>query len=249
MTIYTDNPTGGRSVRIFKVEDRLCSMKEHWYHDSDGEAKFKQNLKKTPSDWKYRTETITYQNNSLGYRTKEFNEINWKKSIVVFGCSLVYGVGVNEKDTIANQLSEITGHYVVNMGVPGASGQFAVHNLVCLLQHYKPKAIAIGWPDPSRVPLYLKDRVVNCGSWRDDPAGLGAAQRRYDWHGNSVLQLQHLIAKQMGVTAHFSLFKGVKKILTDVPYIPIIDYGRDLSHGGVKTYKMVAKCIAQQLAL
>ena len=41
MTIYTQNPTGGRSVKIFKTEDRLCSNKEHWYHDSDSEAKFR----------------------------------------------------------------------------------------------------------------------------------------------------------------------------------------------------------------
>jgi len=248
MTIYTQNPTGGRSVKIFQTEDKLCSMKEHWYHDSDSEAKFKQNLKKTPSDWKYRTETITYQNNSLGYRTKELNKINWKKSIVVLGCSLVYGVGVSEKDTISSQLSEITGHYVVNMGVSGSSGQFAVHNLACLLEYYKPKAIAIGWPDASRVPLYLKDRIVHCGSWRDDPAGLGIAMRRYDWHGHSVLQLQQLIARRLGMTADFTLFKSVEKIL-DVPYCPIIDYARDLSHGGVKTYRNVANCIAEQLSL
>ena len=248
MTIYTDNPTGGRSVKIFKTEDRLCSSKEHWYHDSDGEAKFKQNLQRTPSDWKYRTETITYQNNSLGYRTKELNKINWKKSIVVFGCSLVYGVGVSEKDTISSQLSEITGHYVVNMGVSGSYGQFAVHNLACLLEYYKPKAIAIGWPDASRVPLYLKDRIVHCGSWRDDPAELGKSMRRYDWHGHSVLQLQQLIARRLGMTAEFTLFKSVENIL-DVPYCPIIDHGRDLSHGGVKTYNNVAKCIAQQLSL
>tara|TARA_B100000214_G_scaffold30297_1_gene19626 strand:- start:1113 stop:1859 length:747 start_codon:yes stop_codon:yes gene_type:complete len=248
MTIYTQNPTGGRSVKIFQTEDKLCSMKEHWYHDSDSEAKFKQNLKKTPSDWKYRTETITYQNNSLGYRTKELNKINWKKSIVVLGCSLVYGVGVSEKDTISSQLSEITGHYVVNMGVSGSSGQFAVHNLACLLEYYKPKAIAIGWPDASRVPLYLKDRTVHCGSWRDDPAGLGIAMRRYDWHGHSVLQLQQLIARRLGMTADFTLFKSVEKIL-DVPYCPIIDYARDLSHGGVKTYRNVANCIAEQLSL
>ena len=248
MTIYTQNPTGGRSVKIFQTEDKLCSMKDHWYHDSDSEAKFKQNLKKTPSDWKYRTETITYQNNSLGYRTKELNKINWKKSIVVLGCSLVYGVGVSEKDTISSQLSEITGHYVVNMGVSGSSGQFAVHNLACLLEYYKPKAIAIGWPDASRVPLYLKDRIVHCGSWRDDPAGLGIAMRRYDWHGHSVLQLQQLIARRLGMTADFTLFKSVEKIL-DVPYCPIIDYARDLSHGGVKTYRNVANCIAEQLSL
>ena len=232
MTIYTQN----KSVQIFKVEDRL--FKENWYHDSDSEAKFKQNLTKTPSDWKYRTETITYQNNEFGYRTKEFNKINWKKSIVVFGCSLVYGVGVSEKDTIASQLSEITGHYVVNMGVNGSSPQFSVHNLICLLQHYKPKAIAIGWSDASRVPLYLKDRTIHCGS----------SHRRYDWHGNSVLQLQQLIARRLGMTADFTLFESVRKIL-DTPYCPIIDHGRDLSHGGVKTYKNVANCVAQQLSL
>ena len=248
MTIYTQNPTGGRSAKIFKIEDRLASTKQNWYHDSDSEAKFKQNLSKTPSDWKYRTETITYKTNSLGYRTKEFNKINWKKSIVVLGCSLIFGVGVSEEDTIANQLSEITGHYVVNMGVPGSSGQFTVHNLACLLQYYKPKAIAIGWPDASRVPLYLKDRIVHCGSWRDDPAGLGTAMRRYDWHNQSVLQLQQLIARQMGMSAEFTLFKSAEKIL-DVPYCPIIDYGRDLGHGGVKTYKNVANCIAEQLSL
>mgnify|MGYP001212377744 CR=1 FL=1 len=247
MTIYTENPTGGRSVKIFKIEDRT-ELNTSWYHDSDGEAKFKQNLKRTPSDWKYRTETITYKTNSLGYRTKELNKINWKKSIVVLGCSLVFGVGVSEEDTIANQLSEITGHYVVNMGVSGSSGQFAVHNLACLLQYYKPKAIAIGWPDTSRVPLYLKDRTIQCGSWRDDPAGLGKAMRRYDWHKDSILQLQQLIARQMGMTADFTLFKGVQTVL-DTPYIPIIDYGRDLGHGGVKTYNNVAKCIAEQLSL
>ncbi|MBP00422.1 MAG: hypothetical protein CMG34_04310 [Candidatus Marinimicrobia bacterium] len=233
-------------MKIFKVEDSRCDLHDQWWHDQDSEEKFKANLKTAPKDWKYRTETITYRTNSYGYRTKEFNKINWKKSIVLFGCSLVFGVGVNEEDTIAAQLSEITGQYVVNMGVCGASSQYSVHNLSCLLSQYKPDKIVIGWSSYTRTPLYQKERVVHCGNWRDDPAMLGLAYRRYTHHGRTMLEIYQQIAKQLGMDAEFTLFDDMS---LDCEYIHTIDKGRDLSHGGVQTYKKVANCIAEQLFL
>ena len=96
---------------------------------SDIKSTFLENLKTQPLDWHYRNNKIQYNYNSDGYRTKEFKEVDWKNSIVMFGCSVTNGIGLHEEDTIPYRLEQQLGISVINMGVGASSMLFNLHNL------------------------------------------------------------------------------------------------------------------------
>uniref|UniRef100_UPI002622C6EF hypothetical protein n=1 Tax=Acidovorax sp. TaxID=1872122 RepID=UPI002622C6EF len=45
---------------------------------------FKKRLSTMPDDWHYRTKEIYYTSNRLGYRTVEFDSVDWQNSAVLF---------------------------------------------------------------------------------------------------------------------------------------------------------------------
>lgn len=59
-----------------------------------------------------------YTVNSQGYRCPEFDAIDWENSIIFFGCSHVFGIGLLDHETVANQLSLILNCPVINLGTP-----------------------------------------------------------------------------------------------------------------------------------
>ena len=90
------------------------------------------------------TDYITPEVNSLGYRTVDFNKVVWNDSIVIFGCSYVFGVGLFNNETISNQLQELIGRPVINMGVPASSMSYAFFNQLAL-SNSKPYAVVNLW--------------------------------------------------------------------------------------------------------
>jgi hypothetical protein len=138
---------------------RFCS--------SDAKELFEKNLKTQPDDWYYRTHEVKYTLNSLGYRTKEFDDIDWKESIVMFGCSLVFGIGVTDKHTIPYFLEQLSGRPVINMGISGSSIQTALHNSIILndSKYPTPKAVVNILTELDRFHVYERDYVCHMGSW------------------------------------------------------------------------------------
>ena len=128
---------------------------------------FEQNLKTQPENWYYRTHEVKYTLNSLGYRTKEFDEIDWKESIVMFGCSFVFGIGVTDEHTIPYFLEELSGRPVINMGIQGASIQTMLHNSIIFTdsKYPTPKAVINAWPNAGRYQLYQNNSSFNFGDW------------------------------------------------------------------------------------
>ena len=131
---------------------------------NDSEEKFKQNLKELPDTWKYSTETVTYKLNSHGYRTKQFDIIDWSNSVVILGCSCVFGTGINESDTISSILQKEINTPVINLGIGGTGADFQYNNLLRLKQNnIEPKKIIVLWPNPNRFMYYRsKDIVETC---------------------------------------------------------------------------------------
>lgn len=93
---------------------------------TDTKKLYESNLKKQPKNWYYRNNNVRYTINSNGYRTYEFKDINWKNSVIIFGCSQVFGIGLDDEYTISNQLSKLIKCPVINMGMGG------VVNDVCI---------------------------------------------------------------------------------------------------------------------
>ena len=151
--------------RTFKTFDNKgfleCPKNLEWdYVGTDKYDLYQQNLKKQPEDWYYRNVKVKYNLNSFGYRTKEFDQIDWKNSIVMFGCSHVFGTGVEEQYTISVLLEQLIGIPVINLAVDGGSNQIMFHNSLILSEKYpSPKAIIYFWTSFGRFFIYSSDKI------------------------------------------------------------------------------------------
>lgn len=133
----------------------FCGIKE--------EKLFEQDLKTQPEDWYYRTHEVKYTLNSLGYRTREFDDIDWKESIVMFGCSYVFGKGVADQHTIPHFLEKLSGRPVINMGINASSVQTVLHNSIIFAdsKYPTPKAVVNMWTYLSRYQIYESNFVIH----------------------------------------------------------------------------------------
>lgn len=155
---YIDNPN-------YPFTACLDATNKKW-NGTDSEEMFLKSLKDMPSDWRYRTKEIVYNTNSNGYRAPEWDQINWKESIVLFGCSCTYGVGLAEDETISYYLQELTGRQVVNLGVPGGSNDLMLQNSISLLERYDtPYSVVMNWTCTDRFRYFSEDRYYDAGSW------------------------------------------------------------------------------------
>jgi hypothetical protein len=134
---------------------------------SDSKQLFEKNLTIKPQNWYYRTHPVKYTLNSLGYRTEEFDNIDWKESIVIFGCSFTFGIGVTDEHTISYFLEQLSGRPVINMGIGASSIQTALHNSIILndSKYPTPKSVVYLWTGLDRCHLYENNYVNHFGAW------------------------------------------------------------------------------------
>jgi hypothetical protein len=213
---------------------------------SDTEELFLQNLKRMPKDWYYSHNEVNYTVNSQGYRTQEFDTIDWANSVVILGCSTVFGTGVDNQHTIDNFLSELLDIPVINLGVSSTSIIYSLHNSLILNQHYPtPRAVVHLWTDYSRTAYYLDDRVDNKGAWNEDSF-------TNEWLHHDSNSATHALFAQM--TSH-QLWKEKTSYyeatffpstahLFKCEHLSVFDQARDLIHYGRKTNKAIAEKIA-----
>ena len=135
----------------------------------DSESNFKINLVNQPTDWIYRTKEVRYTLNSQHYRCESFDKIDWSNSILIFGCSITFGVGVDDEDTISARLQQHTDFKVVNLGAGASSQQFSLYNNILLKNNnIKPKAIIHLWTDSFRT--FTVDEhynIIHNGPWNN----------------------------------------------------------------------------------
>lgn len=145
------------------LQHRLTSPKNITnFLGSDSREKYTHNLKILPQNWKYRNENITYAINSNGYRTVEFDTIDWNNSIVIMGCSAIFGTGLSEQDTVPAQLQSKVKYPVINLGMSGTGPDFQYSNLLKLKQNnIQPRKILMFWPNPNRFMYYLDRNLVD----------------------------------------------------------------------------------------
>jgi len=216
---------------------------------------YEKNLKIQPQDWYYRTNLVKYTNNSNGYRTTEFDKINWADSIVIFGCSNVYGVGVDDSHTISCQLENILKIPVINLGQGGTSMNFNLHNSVILADGYPtPKAVIMGWPAYDRCMTYNQTGVENYGSWSFEKYNYMDlwTKNKYNPQANAIIaqKMFQLIWKTRTVVYEYSFDHETEKLLdfsNSFEKIKNIDFARDCMHPGPVACKQTAEIIAASL--
>jgi hypothetical protein len=230
------------------------------YFLSESEKRlFEDALKVQPADWIYRTKEIRYDLNKSDYRTKEWDAIDWEQSIVVLGCSHVFGEGNSIDETMCYQLEKITGREVVNLGVTGSSPLFSWHNSLILNKRYPtPYAIVQVWSSPSRMPYYAETICKRIGPWS------GSIWDEYDTSAKKMFELWneseshtynslYFTAEASKVFwsnktryAHGSYFNDVSEFM-NISYYAEVDLARDLIHYGELTHRAAAEDIAAQI--
>jgi hypothetical protein len=148
-------------MEILNISTRPESL---YFGYSDSEELFKKNLKRMPEDWVWRNKQILYTHNSQGYRAPEWKDVDWNNSVLVFGCSFVYGVGIRREETCTKNLSDLLKMPVINLGCNGSSPLFQWVNSTILRSEYnvKPKAVIYYWPYSQRIAeLRLGKDAIN----------------------------------------------------------------------------------------
>jgi hypothetical protein len=222
----------------------------------DTEELFKKNLRTMPDDWPWRSIPITYNVNSQGYRCPEWDKILWDESILMLGCSYVFGTGIDGKHTCAHQLSEILNHPVINLGIPGSSPVFHWFNTTKLLENnISPKAVIYFWPQNSRVLEFVNsgdpNLVRNCGAWL--PGNFGKI-----WIMNKTQRIEYLRTCVISASSmwrcpvlNFTVDSENNNELPHLKMMQVIDHARDftdtMTHPGIETNREWAKIIANDL--
>jgi hypothetical protein len=147
-----------------------CHSYNNTWVGSDTEERYQENLKSQPLDWRWRSQLITYQLNSQNYRAPEWDTIDWSNSVVMLGCSQVFGVGVDEDQTLGYYLSELLDKPVINLGIPGGSSMALWINTEKLLNYgIKPLAVIYNWPSANRTAELIDNKKNSkAGPWITD---------------------------------------------------------------------------------
>ena len=217
---------------------------------TDDKRLYKTNLNIMPDDWYYRHNTVTYTLNKDGYRAPEFKTVDWANSAVIFGCSHAFGVGVDDKDTVAEQLSKLIGKPVINMGVGGTAILYSFHNSSILRDGYPtPLAVVQLWSAHSRAVYYKSRSIISCGAWNAEEDNYMQYWAEDDTHSQIHSVFASKISKHLWQdTKYFegSFFSDTAELL-DCAYLEHVDCARDLRHYGPKTHALVAQQIADNL--
>lgn len=227
----------------------------------DSEENFKKNLDIMPIDWHYRTKNIVYNVNKYGYRNKDFVDVDWASSIVVLGCSNIFGVGLAEDETFCYFLNKKTDIEVVNLGYASCSNELIVNNLACVINNFHiPKAIIIFWTSLDRLMFFHKNTTFNVGQW-----SLNKKNKHYAIFRKLLYDIN--ISKENLCTKNYLLLKQAeamcknKTILfnysfmfhtaneLEIDFVKIDDFSRDLMHPGKESNKNIANEVSYRLKM
>lgn len=209
------------------------------FTEGDSEKIFKKKLKTKPADWTYRTKKITYRNNEYGFRTKSFDKIDWKDSIVIFGCSNVYGIGLADEDTIPCKLEKLLDIPVINLGIRSSAIDLNCWNSLALHEKYPyPRAIIHVWTSLDRYTVKIHDTVF---PYTPSSSNFDC---RLEWAERSQIYVQADRALWKGKTQYYeaSFFADTANELK-IDHFKCPDVARDDSHPGIVSTQLAAEKI------
>ena len=236
-------------------------MRLNKFSSTDSYERFQENLLKQPNNWYYRNKEIIYNINNSGYRTEEWNNIDWKKSIVILGCSCTYGVGLAEDETISYNVEKLTDRPTINLGMPGISNQAIVQNLSILSNNFPtPYAVIINWTGPDRFRYFFDNKIYDAGGWDLNNTSLHDGLDFKDLylkncHKESNIMVMNYfhasIAKSIvndkSKYIDFSFFGHSASYTKSEKFFPYLPESRDLIHPGRESTIQVANYIKQRL--
>lgn len=239
--------------------DNRCLLPE--YLSIQEKTDYEKNKKQLGPQWHYYDKELSYKLNSNFYRDDEWNNIDWKESIVVFGCSHVFGEGLPIEETICRQLQNIVKRPVINLGQSGTSTIFSWHNSIRLFENFGiPHTVIQLWTDYGRLLYYTDDKINRLGSWsgshwdnyNNDMKALYKIWNKNLVHSQQFFKFEALACENFwsSKTNYYqaSYFEETANLL-HCDFFPKLDVARDFIHFGKLTHKNAAKVINENCNL
>lgn len=219
----------------------------------DSEKLFSENLLKQPASWKYRTKEVTYVLNHQFYRAPEWETIDWKNSVVILGCSNVFGVGLAEDETINHCLSQLIDRPVINLGVGGSGMSFAMQNSVVLNQNFPtPWAVINIWSDPYRIHEFVnKSSIKHYTASHDDKLHSkfwGRSEINPEMHSYFACKATEAIWSSKTKYLSYSHWESLDAESIKKLQLQEYDFARDMAHPGSRSAVHTAKILADALS-
>lgn len=187
---------------------------------------------------------ITYSINSHGFRDVEFDN---RQCGIALGCSFTFGVGIKQEHTWPAQLSQMTGTYVWNLGVGGASFDTAFRLGKYYIGKLAPKFVCLLIPPMSRFEHCVdtnKYTVTNVHDFVDtDKQGFFK-----EWFGNSENIESHQEKNLLAIKQMCSEYS-----IPIVHFCPLDDWvpknqdARDLLHPNQESNTVIASMFSSKL--
>lgn len=156
------------------IDQEIANKKLNFY-STDTEENYRQNIRANGHDWRWRNKTIEYKFNSLGYRSKEIDQVD-DNFVLGFGCSFTEGVGIEEQDIWLPKAAKHLGMDYINLGKQATGMDIQCYNaLLYKNSNLKlPKLVIVQWPQMFRLSFGVtanKDVALIDQSYTSTPDG------------------------------------------------------------------------------
>jgi hypothetical protein len=184
--------------------------------------------------------------------------VNPNNAIWFFGCSHVFGTGLEHYETAPYQLSELLKHTVINYGRPGIGPMTIKTQIEELLKDYTPTAIIIAWPSFDRWQsgsvLWIPQCLTDVKMHNDNFGSKKLWPKQWNQYKELVMTGKLRQTNLKAVQDTHMLVNGIPYVefsYTEqeftTPVYPFKDLATDNSHPGFNTQHEIAKWVAEQL--
>lgn len=230
------------------------------FYGIDSEDDYNERVRQMPANhpWrKWQKIDVKYTLNDQCYRAPNWDQINWSNSILMFGCSQTFGIGLDDSQTVPYNLELISGIPIINLGVAGSSNMFHWINTT-LLRNYdiRPRAVIYAWTFAHRIAVLEKNyRTLNSGIWNIDQEPLVDA---WNFHKNHAVEyMRYLIPavnqqwQSVGCPVfNYTVCSDTKAELDWLKYLDWTgDFARDYRHLGPMKAKDWAEEICKDIKM
>jgi len=212
------------------IGDKTVADTEVNFYSTDSEELYQTNIKRIPN-WIWKDIPIIYKWNSLGYRSKQFEEINKLNYGIVAGCSNTVGVGVPKEKTFAGLIESNLYVDIMNIAKTGASNEFIFFNVLHMLDKLKttpPKFVVINWTYLNRMLWFKKtDDVEWLFHWTPNTPGWPLKNNLHATTESKISEMHLLLDNDYHINMKYFYYRKTIRLIANTLNIKLIEFTYD----------------------
>jgi len=224
-----------------------------YFYAGDSWDNYQQKLGLLGSHWTFSDpKRVHYSLNNQGYRCDQFEDIPWSESILLFGCSIIFGVGISDHETVPEQLTSIIGKPVINLAQGGSSPEFQrLITEILRAREIVPRAVIYVWPNSDRYCTVEQGGIArHWGSWNVHKDEMPQHIREFILDPEKNLQyVQSCIDQCQWSCPAYHFTARPQLALPGIPIIPTSDRSRDGHHPGPVGALRIAQFLSKNINL